>query len=158
MRFKIEIDGKTRNACYIGRTFRLYREQFGKDLLLDVGETQTNFLKNALELINEKKLIASKDTETETDDTLDVTPIDIYQCYLEQGATFFEQFIWACLASAERSFPLYEDFLDSIENYPSFLFSAIDAFQIVTGNSSIVEPATPSSEEDGKKNSNIQKS
>ena len=43
MRFDLFIDDTNIRACYTGKTARIYREQFGKDILEDLSESSIRF-------------------------------------------------------------------------------------------------------------------
>lgn len=138
MKFGLTLDGKKYKAQYTGKTCRLYREQFVRDFLVDVQEGQEKFLIKTLERLGEQVKKESDDSTEITEDNLN--GLVLYQVYIDTlGTELLEHVMWACLYSADPKIGLYETWIDSIENYPEMLMEAINCFQIVIGNRSIVD-------------------
>lgn len=80
----------------------------------------------------------------------------LYKLYIEAlGTELLEHILWACMASADSKIGLYEQWIDSIDNYPEMLTEAVNCFQIVIGNRSIVNAEGQSTEENASKKNSI---
>lgn len=153
MRFEVTLNDKKYKAQYTGKTCRIYREQFYGDFLLDIQTGQEKFLRSALE-----RFRSGEDKETENkelNEEVSVPEIDaliLYKLYIEVlGTELLEHILWACMASADSRIGLYEQWIDSIDNYPEMLMEAVNCFQIVIGNRSIVDAEAQSTEENTSK-------
>ncbi len=142
MRFNVTLNDKTYKAQYTGQTCRIYREQFYSDFLLDVQVAQEKFLLVALERFakndDEEK---QKEPQEKAVTVPEIDGLILYKLYIEiLGTELLEHILWACMASADSRIGLYESWIDSIENYPEMIMEAVNCFQIVIGNRSIVDP------------------
>lgn len=142
MRFEITLDGKTYPAAYIGKTARLYREQFGKDLMMDVADATAKFLK-------EYTFIAKEGV-------FDVSDNDVFLniCVKAAGPETLERMLWVSICSANDGVPSFQRWLDEIEDYRTAIAQAAIVFQMMAGNVPTVETEEKeeeSNEQDKKK-------
>lgn len=136
MRFNVSIDDNDYRCAYIGKTARLFREQFRKDLQLTVGEKMGDYVK----LLTETK-------DEVTDDPIALLGILVKAISPE----FAEKILWACLYAENPETGLYEEWLDGVENYPDVLAAGALAFQVVAGAFTTVESSEATSEDSKKK-------
>lgn len=128
MRFNLVINEKELTACYTGKTARVYREQFKSDILSDISEASSKYFQKYAEAVKEGIL----DLENE----LVFTTL----CVQAIGSEQLEKFTWACIyAQDQEHTPLYERWLDSVEDYQLMLVWAVICFQTMIGNNPIVE-------------------
>lgn len=139
MRFDLFIDDKNIRACYTGKTARIYREQFGKDILEDLSESSMRFYELYGQISKEN--------------ILDLTDKNIFAslCVKAVGAEQLEKLAWASVFSEGSTDLLFDIWRDSIENYQLFLLSAVLCFQYMIGNLSIVEPLDHMESEEKKR-------
>lgn len=140
MRFDVVIDGQTKRAAYIGKTMRVFREQFKQDLQLLTGEKMTEYL----------MLLAQCKAEMEESNLADDDNVQLGIVIKGITPEFAEKVLWACLYAEDDSMPLYEDWLDTIEDYPTMLLYGAICFQVVAGAHMTVQ-ADVEEESDGKK-------
>ena len=139
MRFDLFIDDANVRACYTGKTARIYREQFGKDILEDLSESSIRFYELYGQIAKE--------------DLLDLTDKHIFAslCVKAVGAEQLEKLTWASIFPEGSTVLLFAQWRDSIENYQIFLLSAVLCFQYMIGNLSIVQPTDNEEAEEEKK-------
>ena len=153
MRFEVTINDKKYKAQYTGKTCRIYREQFYGDFLLDIQTGQEKFLQSVLEKFRSGEHKESDNKEPDEDVSVpEIDGLILYKLYIEAlGTELLEHILWACMASADSKIGLYEQWIDSIDNYPEMLTEAVNCFQIVIGNRSIVNAEGQSTEENASK-------
>lgn len=141
MKFAITIDGKKHEAGYTGYTARIFREQFGKDLFKEIQSAEANMI-YAHSQAKEKGL--------------DVKNTALFLGLIVETVTpeLLEKLCWCALATGERlkgnlSFPLFNEWLDQIDNYNDMLMTGASVFLIVSGIVTTVEMNT--AEDDKKK-------
>lgn len=140
MKFNLFINNQDVTACYTGKTARIYREQFGRDILADLSDGAYDFYQMYGQLLKEG--------------VLDLTNEMVYAsvCVKAVGAEFLERIAWACVYAGKSTTLLFDQWIDSIDNYQLFLMAAVVCFQTMLGNVSIVAPAdSEESSEDEKK-------
>lgn len=139
MRFGVTLNDKKYKAQYTGKTCRIYREQFYGDFLLDIQNGQEKFLKTALERFAGNGYEENEEAPKEMA-APEIDGLILYKLYIDVlGTELLEHILWACMASADSRIGFYKDWIDSIENYPEMLMEAVNCFQIVIGNRSIVD-------------------
>ena len=143
MRFNVLIDGKNIKGAYIGKTMRIFREQFGQDLQVLASEKMEDYV----------QAIVTADDEVKANE---VALMGLIVKALTPE--FLEKILWVCLYAQNDSLPLYGEWLDSIETYQSVLVGGIEAFHIITGISTTVEPEEEPEEPKTKKKSRGSKS
>lgn len=117
----LEIDGKEYVATYTGATARLYRNRFHEDLLKSINEKQKLFV---------VKLIEYSNAGIELDES-EVTAILIDTI----GAEILEKITWAVIATTNKikglSYMDYEQFMDRIDDYPSFIGVCVYVYEMI---------------------------
>lgn len=127
----IEIDGKEIVCTYTGATARIYRNKFHSDLLLDLNRTQAEFIKRLSEFASAE---------------MELKDIEVTALLIETiGTEMLEKITWCTVATTNKlkkgNYVDYDRFIDSIEDYPSFIGWAVGVYELlVYGNETIVEP------------------
>lgn len=139
MRFNIMIDGKQVPARYTGKTARLYREQFRKDIFETLADISAAFLPAVADVQN----IQGMDIEN---------PAVLAGVSLKAiGSKNLEELSWASVAAENPSTPLPEEWLDGIEDYQTFLYNATMVYHHMVGNVPLVEAEDKTEEDEDKK-------
>lgn len=149
MRFNLVVNDKDVTAQYTGKTARIYREQFKHDLIEDIGKSSRMYFQKYAEAMKEGIL----DLENEA--------VYTTLCVTAVGAEQLEKYMWACIyAQNDIDTPLYEKWLDSVEDYQLMLLYAVICFQTMIGNNPIVEAEekVETSENEKKSQQHSQKS
>lgn len=139
MRFNVIIDDKTVPARYTGKTARLYREQFHKDIFETLAEIAGDFIP----AMGDVQKIQGLDIET---------PGVLAAVSMKAiGPKNLEELTWAAIAAENLSTPLFEDWLDTIEDYQTFLYNATMVYHYMAGNVPLVKSEDKTEEYEGKK-------
>ncbi len=115
----LRLDDKEYKAVYKGITPRIYRENFGRDLMLDINKLQTKF--------NER---VTKDIEQNIKE-------DAYSILLEEGGSlFFERLVWSCIKAAKtldkEKFDDFNTFMDNIQDYDMYIGVGFYLLELIT--------------------------
>lgn len=115
----LRLDDKEYKAVYKGITPRIYRETFGQDLMIDISNIQNKF--------NERVLKDKKENINE----------DAYFILLDEGGSlFYERLVWTCIKAAKtldkEKFDDFNTFLDSIDDYDTFLGAGFYLLELIT--------------------------
>lgn len=131
MKFTLTIDGNKYTATYTGYTARLWREQFRTDLLLTLTEANAKII----------SACGAADMSLMSDDMF--TGL----CVESITPELLEKIAWVLLATTAHDngedFPLYEHWLDSVENYNEMLYVAITGFHYMMGNVPVESSKAP---------------
>lgn len=140
METKIKIDEKEYGVLYKGKTAKIYREYFNRDMLVDTQKAQMKFS----EAIKKK---VGTDEEDEP----------AYYVLLEaNGSEFFERVLWACIKAYDvvqgKETEDFSDFIDNVVDYDTFVTVGIVVFEkIVFANSQTIDSESEDVEEKNKK-------
>ncbi len=146
MKFELEFPDGKMTGGYTGKTARIYREQFGRDIMVDIAEASAKVFGGYM--------TAAKLGTIDLENEVQVTGFSIQTL----GGEFLERILWAALYSCNDGFPLFDSWLDSIEDYPEMLQYAYIAYGRMIGVTGIVEPEEKTETEgDSKKKSPTRK-
>lgn len=140
METKIKIDGKEYGVLYKGKTAKIYREYFNRDMLVDTQKAQMKF----------SEAIKNKVGTDEEDEPA-------YYVLLEaNGSEFFERVLWACIKAYDvvqgKETEDFSDFIDNVVDYDTFVTVGIVVFEkIVFANSPTIDSESEDAEEKSKK-------
>lgn len=135
----LRLEDKEYKAVYKGITPRIYREYFGRDLMLDISNIQQKF--------NDRVKSNVKENKTE----------DAYFVLLDVGGSlFYERLVWTCIKAAKEldkeKFIPFNDFMDTIDDYDTYIaVGFILLEQIIFANKPTVEDENTEKEEDSSK-------
>lgn len=137
MKMTITIDGEKIIAAYTGRTARIYREQFHKDLLEELGEAYGRLIvkyaeasEHGIEVSDEAFMLLTIDA---------VTP------------AVLEQIVWACVYPGMGSeYTLFEEWLDGIDDYNKLMTCGAALFHTLQ-KGPIVKPWSIATSDSSKK-------
>lgn len=135
----LRLEDKEYKAVYKGITPRIYREYFGRDLMLDMSNIQKKF--------NER--VASNVKENKSEDAYFVL-LDV------GGSLFYERLVWTCIKAAKEldkeKFIPFNDFMDTIDDYETYLATGFYLLEWITfGTKPTVEDENTEKEEDSSK-------
>lgn len=147
MKFELDFPEGKMTAGYTGRTARIYREQFGRDIMIDLADISAKVFAGFMN--------GAKMGTLDLNDSVQVAGYSIQTI----GGENLERLLWAALYSCNEDFPLFDSWLDSVEDYPEMLQWAYVAYGHMIGVTGIVEPEDKEeTETEGKKKSRTRKS
>ncbi len=135
MKFQIKVDDRTIKCAMTGKTARIYREQFQRDLLFDISEGFGRVIESYAEFSNSMP-------EEATDDAFlgivirAVSPVVL------------ERMLWASIASADENVLAFNDWLDQIDDYENAMAAAATAFLTMRGSIKPIESIEVNDEQD----------
>ena len=122
MESRIKIDNKEYKTLLTGRTFRIYREKFNKDLLSEIEEANYRYNSTMKAIVN---------GETELDiDSDDIATTSGILGYKNIGDELLTTLVWACIKAhkSNKKVKDYEAWVDDIEDYFGFISEALLLF------------------------------
>lgn len=139
MRFNVTIDDKQIPARYTGKTARLYREQFHKDIFETLSKISAAFFPEV--------------ARVQKDNLLDINnPAVLASVSMKViGAQNLEELTWAAIAAENPNIPLPADWVDTVEDYQGFLLAATMVYHHMVGNVPLVESEDTTEEDEDKK-------
>lgn len=130
MKFTVVVDNKRLNCSMTGKTARIYREQFKRDLLLDLTQ---GWAKVVLQYIELKEAVT--DQRALNDGAMLQT---IIQAITPE---VLEQMLWAALYCGGSVRIGYTEWLDTVENYEETIMTGATAFLTMHGSIQPTEQA-----------------
>lgn len=151
MKFNLIIDNEKSVCKFTGKTARIYREQFGsskepRDLMIDMNEGASKLRVLIADVLKDQSNVNQlSDGEFIGAIITAITPERL------------EQMLWSCLyVGSDEDFPLYNDWLDSIEDVAQMDVAAATCYLTMHGDInpsvlSVADEAKETEEDDEKK-------
>lgn len=130
MKFELPFENGPVKAGYTGKTARLYREQFGKDIMIDLSDAASKAMG--------MYLTGQKMGTLDFDNAAQMTEATVKAI----GGKTLEQFVWAAIASCNDDTAPYDRWIDEIEDYPTLLTVGYICYGYMIGVVPTVEPET----------------